>query len=572
MNRHVALHNIQYICPQFATILINTYRIPSRLIINNEKEIMSQEGTTQGDNLAMSFYALSTTLTQSRLRSVTSVKQVWLADDATGKGKITSLKDWWDIITAEGKKCGYYVNESKSWIIVKSLDKLDEAKSVFASSSICYTTAGKRHLGASIGSENFRSDYATEKVNHWCDEMKKLAEIAITEPQAAFAAYIHGEMHKFNYFLRTIPGMEQYLEPLDSIINDQFIPALLGTTISESDRQLFKLPIKDGGLGIPILLEKASIDFESSKIITAPLAAVIVAQGQDIPCKDITKQARNERHQKLDEIQKQKQNRDLVDSQLVQETKRAVEQNREKGASSWLTVLPLKDHGFTLNKEEFRDALALRYNRIISNLPSKCPCGEIFNVNHAMNCKKGGFFSIRHDSLRDFEANLLKNVCADVEIEPRLQPVNNDEARLDIRARGFWRPGQSAFFDVRLPNTNAQSQVNSPIEKIYKKIRKRKKRKYNERVLNNEHGSFTPLVFSINEGLSQENTIYHKHLAEKIANKTDQRYDQVMAWIRCKLSFLIMKSALLCLRGSRTIKMNVESVDDFSLASDEARL
>ena len=47
------------------------------------------------------------------------------------------------------------------------------------------------------------------------------------------------------------------IEPLDIIINDQFIPALLGTTISETDRRLFKLPIKDGGLGMPVLLEKA---------------------------------------------------------------------------------------------------------------------------------------------------------------------------------------------------------------------------------------------------------------------------------------------------------------------------
>ena len=68
LNRQVALHNIQYIYPQFATILINTYRNHSRLIINNEKEILSQEGTTQGDNLAMSFYALSTTLMQGTLR------------------------------------------------------------------------------------------------------------------------------------------------------------------------------------------------------------------------------------------------------------------------------------------------------------------------------------------------------------------------------------------------------------------------------------------------------------------------------------------------------------------------
>ena len=163
------------------------------------------------------------------------------------------------------------------------------------------------------------------------------------------------EMLKFNYFMRTIPGMEEYLDPLDAIINDQFLPALLGTTITEQERQLFKLPVKDGGL------EKANIDFQSSKFITAPLVAVIVSQDYNIPSKDAIKQVRSERVQQLNDCHKL----DLVDSQLDEGSKRAFEQNREKGASSWLSVLPLRDHGFTLNKEEFRDALALRYNRTL---------------------------------------------------------------------------------------------------------------------------------------------------------------------------------------------------------------
>ena len=70
LNRKVALHNIQYICPEFATILINNYRNSSRLIINNGKEILSQEGTTQGDNLAMFFYSVSTLPIQRNLRTI----------------------------------------------------------------------------------------------------------------------------------------------------------------------------------------------------------------------------------------------------------------------------------------------------------------------------------------------------------------------------------------------------------------------------------------------------------------------------------------------------------------------
>ena len=91
-------------------------------------------------------------------------------------------------------------------------------------------------------------------------------------------------------------------------------------------------------------------------------------------------------------------------------------------------------------------------------------------------------------------------------------------------------------------------------------------------MINNEHGSFTPLVFSITGGMSHESSVFHKHLAQKISSKTGQRYESIMSWIRCKLSFVIMRSALLCLRGSRSVKINVDASDDFSFACDEARL
>ena len=67
INRKVALHNIQVTCPSFSKILISTYRSPSRLIILGGAEIQSTEGTTQGDNLAMSFYALVTVEIQNCL-------------------------------------------------------------------------------------------------------------------------------------------------------------------------------------------------------------------------------------------------------------------------------------------------------------------------------------------------------------------------------------------------------------------------------------------------------------------------------------------------------------------------
>ena len=124
--------------------------------------------------------------------------------------------------------------------------------------------------------------------------------------------------------------------------------------------------------------------------------------------------------------------------------RQAVLQAKEKGASSWLTVIPLHEHGFALNKAEFRDALNIRYNKQLKGMPRICPCEQKFDLNYAMNCKRGGFVIVRHNNVRDFEANLLKTMHNDFEIEPAMQEITNekipgntnDEARLDIRARG----------------------------------------------------------------------------------------------------------------------------------------
>ena len=48
-----------------------------------EKKSYLKKGLLKGDNLAMSFYALSTVLMQQKLRSISTVLKVWLADDAT---------------------------------------------------------------------------------------------------------------------------------------------------------------------------------------------------------------------------------------------------------------------------------------------------------------------------------------------------------------------------------------------------------------------------------------------------------------------------------------------------------
>ena len=269
---------------------------------------------------------------------------------------------------------------------------------------------------------------------------------------------------------------------------------------------------------------------------------------------------------------------------MLPDMQRILNQYSEPGASSWLVALPIAAQGFNLNKGEFQDALCLRYQLPIKNLPPKCPCGARFDTTHALNCMKGGFVNARHNNIRDMEYKLLQSVCRDVETEPHLQKVENkesyaasantdDDARLDIRARGFWRQGQNAFFDVRVTNANNVSQRNTKVEAVLRKHEQEKKRAYNRRVMDVEHGSFTPLVFTTSGVMSHECTRFHKALAEKLSEKKGERYDTIMRYLRVKLSFLALKATLLCLRGSRGGNViSIENGEDFGFTLDELGL
>ena len=72
-------------------------------------------------------------------------------------------------------------------------------------------------------------------------------------------------------------------------------------------------------------------------------------------------------------------------------TQRALDLATGKGSSAWLTVLPLQDLGFDLNTREFHDAVKLRYDWPVEDIPSTCACGEAFMIDHSMICKLGGF-------------------------------------------------------------------------------------------------------------------------------------------------------------------------------------
>ena len=133
LNRKTALLNIRHICPSISTILINCYRESTYLFVGGSV-LTSQEGTTQGDPLAMAMFVMASIPLVHKVASACST-QTWFADDAASGGELRHIRDWWDKLSTNGPKYGYYPNAVKTYLLAKR-EKLEEARAVFAETGV----------------------------------------------------------------------------------------------------------------------------------------------------------------------------------------------------------------------------------------------------------------------------------------------------------------------------------------------------------------------------------------------------------------------------------------------------
>ena len=106
--------------------------------------------------------------------------------------------------------------------------------------------------------------------------------------------------------------------------------------------------------------------------------------------------------------------------------------------------------------------------------------------------------------------------------------------------------------DVRVFNPHAPSNRNSNLASCYRRHERLKKNSYEQRIRDIEHASFTPLIFSATGGLGNEAKTFYKRLASLLASKWDNSYSSTMAWLRCRLTFSLLRSSIRCIRGARS--------------------
>ena len=525
--------------------------------------LKSDEGSTQGDVAAMAFYAMGIKPLVDSLAQSTDpaqCKQTWYADDSSAGGKIAEIRKWWDYLLEHGPKYGYFPKPSKTNLIVKSNEDFINAQDIFKGTGIKIKLTGERHLGAVIGNEAFKNKFVSEKVQKWCQDVKQLSSIAVEEPQAALAAYTKSICHRWTFVQRTIQGISHLFQPLEDIIRSDFIPALVGKDISDLERSIFALPVRFGGLGIANPVENCDKEYAASLIVTEDLSMLMVNQINTLDNYDFFQQKEVIKNLKsLKEQQLLTTSKAIKDSVVRPIRRRALQVIEDKGSGCWLTALPLKKFGYSLNKIEFRDALYLRYGWDIPNSPSYCACGVKNSVNHTLICKKGGYVSMRHNNIRDLNAELQREVCRDVAIEPALIPLDNeqitgtdaDRAAPDVSSCGLWSTLERTFYDVCVTHPNSSTYDGKTMKQIYHLHEARKMKKYNNRIIQVEKGTFTPLIYTTSGGWGPQATRYHKRLAELISLKRGEDYSNIINYMRTRIRFSILRSTLIAIRGER---------------------
>ena len=221
LNRAAAMHNVRIVCPSVAIFVINIYRSHSRMFIVGGGEILSSEGTTraQGDPLGMAVYALALLPLVSLLWD--ELRQAWFADDAAATGELFAIRRWWIRLCELGHLFGYFPNAGKSWLVVKQ-EYLPKADKLFAGLGVQITAAGRRYLGGAIGSPDFVRGYLEGLIQEWLEHLERLTTFAVSQPHAAYAAFVHGFSAKWSYFQRVILADQSAFAPLEEALKQNF--------------------------------------------------------------------------------------------------------------------------------------------------------------------------------------------------------------------------------------------------------------------------------------------------------------------------------------------------------------
>ena len=242
------------------------------------------------------------------------------------------------------------------------------------------------------------------------------------------------------------------------------MPALFDGSLSDAVLQLFALPTRLAGLGVLDPTSMPTEIFKASKQGTVVIANALI--GKDTFCHVSHLDALNEARQMHRKVQEDLHQSSLesILAKFTHERQRSVRRAIKGKTSAWLNVVPLESCHFDLAPSQFRDGLAIRYQRQPSCIPIKCDgCSANFTLQHALDCKTGGLVIQRHNEVRDCLGDMAAQVWSQVVREPMVKEAESKAdgpgLRADLGIRGVWTPQVEALFDIKVFDTDAPSHL-----------------------------------------------------------------------------------------------------------------
>ena len=101
-------------------------------------------------------------------------------------------------------------------------------------SGIEVITEGTRHLGAAVGTTEFKRSYIAKKVDNWISALKRLTLIAASEPHAAYSAFTQCLQGQWTFVCRSMPCASELFQPLEDTIRSTFLPTLLKRDVNDN--------------------------------------------------------------------------------------------------------------------------------------------------------------------------------------------------------------------------------------------------------------------------------------------------------------------------------------------------
>jgi hypothetical protein len=237
-----------------ARFIFNCHRHFAMLVIRTGSDlfliILSKEGATQGDPLAMVMCGVGATSPScsNSEKAVSDVHQPWHADDAGAGGRFQRIRLYFEKLQEHSPPRGHFPGPSKSILILVEEHNKEKPEACFKDSDWKVVT-GCRCLGGFVGDKAEQREWVEEKAQTWADGVLELSKVVGRHPQAAHAGLQKSLQQEWQFLQRVTNALSDEFEVVEEALAKKFLPSLFGNGEScDAKRQLVCLPVKHAGL------------------------------------------------------------------------------------------------------------------------------------------------------------------------------------------------------------------------------------------------------------------------------------------------------------------------------------